>query len=182
MAISQADIERLLQGRVIIDNYRAKDAQGIDESDTLPEKLKAIGFTSDNPVQEFHDFNKYMNEQGFLEMNIQGDCDFCEGFEGKPHCQVIWGSRSCFNRKVNPRTEGFWVGIVQGLSASARMGADGGSDDWAITLAYYDEHKEPDGRFWYCPKGHGFYIDVSELQRKAKNKNNPIGKYSFIWR
>lgn len=181
MTISQADIERLLQGRVIIDNYRAKDSQGVDESDTLPEKLKAIGFTSDNPVQEFHDFNKNMLTEAFTEMGIQGDCDFCIGYDGTPKCVEIWGSRACYHTKIDPKQrEG--SSIAWSLIASAAKGFDGASDDWDATIKYYESSVDENGIYWFCPRGHGFYIDTKELRRKFHSSSSCIGKFSLLWR
>ena len=62
------------------------------------------------------------------------------------------------------------------------VGADGASSDWEQTLSYYESNQSPDGKYWYCPQGHGFYIDVSELRAKSKDDGSPIGKFSLVWR
>jgi len=149
------DIDKLLAGRAVIDEYRAKGQQGIDESPSLAAKLKELGFTSDNPVDEFFAFNTQMGILALKETPVLGECDLCQGYAGTPECQIAYGPGSCASKQNIPAGEYKWKIILLRL----RKGDIAQKGDWQSALANFASKVDAEGRHWICPKGHGFYIE-----------------------
>lgn len=180
--MKKKDITKLLRGRKIVDAYRAETAStGEHPVEELKESLKRLGFKSDNPIEEFFAFNEQLCIEAFANMNIQGECDFCVGYKGEPSCKQIWGSRACFVTQKDPKRFGD-AAFARYLLASANQHNDGASDAWEETLSYYKSKVGKNGMYWYCPEGHGFYINTQELETKLHVSSPTMGKFSLIWR
>ena len=69
-------INQILDGRRLIDAYRAAQAENPDAQELI-DKLKTLGFES---IQGFFDANEYANHiERIKSYALSGDCDDCEG-------------------------------------------------------------------------------------------------------
>ena len=153
--MDQKDVDKLLAGRAVIDAYRAKAQQGIDESADLPGELEHIGFTSDDPIAEFFDFNDAMGILALKETPVEGECDLCQGYSGTPECQLAYGASSCSAKQRIPAGDYKWKIILLRI----RKGDIAQKGDWNAALANFASKVDAQGKHWICPKGHGFYIE-----------------------
>jgi hypothetical protein len=91
------DIERLLAGRKLVDDYRAAHAStGEHETDKLISGLKELGFAS---IEEFFKFNRRMGQEDAKRCTRRvGVCDFCVG--RTPGCV-----KACYEKFSEPSKE-----------------------------------------------------------------------------
>lgn len=157
--MNKKDVAKLLRGRKIVDAYRAEHAKGgEDKSAKLTEDIKALGFES---IEEFFRLNDAMCMQAIREIPIYGECDFCEGYKGKPRCQVWFGRDGCAATKARPNKEDMYAAILVKTRAGA---ADFIYEYSAGRLAYLKKGVDKNtGIYWYCTKGHGFYCKPLEV-------------------
>jgi len=125
--MTQKDIDRLLAGRKVVDDYRSV-AASYREADTLSkvtakktdialakekyqdrekatEKmhngLYKLGFgkgADPSAFESFMEFNNDMNFKVFKECRpIKGECDLCVGYDKDPPCKVYYKEKACIN-------------------------------------------------------------------------------------
>jgi hypothetical protein len=158
----QSDVDKLLAGRTIINAYRIKGGQGIDESPLLADKLRALGFVSSNPIQEFFEFNDAMGVQALKETPILGVCDFCAGFVGTPYCQNKFGNGSCAVTKKSISGDDVYKAVLFRLQQYEFQGQTfTKADNWNTLMNNLKKSKL--SKFYFCPTGHGYYIEPSTM-------------------
>jgi hypothetical protein len=173
LGMTEKDIAKLLKGRGIIDAYRAQHSKGIDESAGLTDKLKAIGFTSDNPIGEFFSFNDQMCLEAIKILPIYGECDSCKGYKGTPKCQEWFGNSGCAITRKIPSKEDMHRAILIKIRAGV---ANSLYETQAERIAYYKGEVETGTNIhWFCTKGHGFYCKPLEVTVVED-------RFSLIWR
>jgi hypothetical protein len=147
------DIEKLLAGRKIIDDYRAASIQRRDESAELPGRLQAIGFAS---ITDFYNFNDTMCLEAIKNLPIFGNCDLCKGYKGMPECQKRFKDQLCATLQPLSGDQLFKAILYRIQKRDFR------TDSWTDTLIRFKAQSKS-GKFWICPEGHGFYLKPNEI-------------------
>lgn len=157
------DIEKLLEGRKVVDVYRGAHA-GLHTSDhqekevaheqiegQLAQGLEKLGFT----IDEFFALNKRMVLETFKEYRpFYGQCDFCEGYEGTPPCLTLYGEGSCYyTKKLATKEQAAGVQFQRYQQ---------GIHDWSV--ANLKKDILGDKYYSFCPPGHGYYGLLAELR------------------
>lgn len=175
--MKKTDIDRLLEGRRITEEYEQDSAPGESAKWAFVRELQSIGF---NSPKIFSDWNDQMNRIAYKEcVTIDGHCDNCKGYEGaplKPLClqlftkgspMNIWyiEGQSCyagvtvyeedFQRHINERDA--WTSnydrIVEIFFRLMRIG-----------YTHYDVDKTKTRGSYVCPEGHGIsVVQVKDL-------------------
>jgi hypothetical protein len=103
------DLEKLLAGRKLVDEYRAAHAsRGVHEVEKLISGLKELGFVS---IEDFFAFNQVMNLAEIKRCTVYiGQCDNCQGKESKGCVQ------SCYNVKTKGGTKQLVADVNDTLS------------------------------------------------------------------
>ena len=186
--MTQADIDKLLAGRAIINAYQATRHTPSKDATKLEEDLKQLGFES---IDAFYDFNKDAVMEALVEIGVEGQCDSCQGYTGTPMCQENWGSLSCSTKpveSVNPRKLGLFHFFLRRDKVSDISGVVsediGGTDPighWQEVIDHFTANMDEIGMYWFCPKGHGFYINVPKFDKLIKDEKSIVGKFSLVW-
>jgi len=157
------DIEKLLEGRKVVDAYREVHADfgkgklgkttHADLGLELTQGLQELGFA----IGEFFEFDKQMKFNTFKEYRpFYGECDFCEGYEDTPPCKALYGNVSCYATKQQATKE-------KALRAQLNRYQQG-IHKWSVS-EFLQEAKVSKGKYYsFCPPGHGYYGLVAELK------------------
>lgn len=153
--ISDADIAKLLKGREIIDTYRAQVSQDADVTTKLIANIKGLdpNFAG---IQDFYTFNEQMCIQALKDLPVYGTCDLCAGWKSKtniPYCQQAFGAGSCAAKGIALTINTMYKAILQRLQLGHF-----GKYDWPTTISNFKAFADVQGRAWFCPQGHGFYV------------------------
>lgn len=156
--MQQADVDKLLQGRAIVDAYRAEHTKGKADSVKLTEDIHSLGFAS---IDNFFEFNDEMCIAAIKEFPIYGECDHCRGYAGTPKCKITYGDSVCISEGVNLTEKN----LKTALLFRARGGSYGIPAGWKGELIPLQkvEAAKNNGIFWCCPEGHGFYLKPLEI-------------------
>jgi len=135
------DIERLLAGRKIIDDYRDKP-----RSEKIP-LLRELGFSS---TAEYSIWDRKMIFQAFKESYpIEGECDLCAGITEKEiKCVVTFSFEACYYKKL--------VGVPDSIYQWSLEQYLKGN----LYLTESGVYKIKSG----CPVDHGFYTIPSKIK------------------
>jgi hypothetical protein len=166
VVINAANVQLLLKGRTLIDNYRNSFPNG--DSAKLISDIQALGFTD---VSVFYKFNDDMCVAALQVHNIQGSCDLCKGYAGTPDCLKRYGRDSCYATGVVLTKAAMYVAILKRLIT----GDFGVTDDWNASIAALKTHADANGIYWYCRPGGGFYLNT-------KTAAVPPYLFSLKWR
>lgn len=159
------DIEKILEGRKVVDAYRLVHAglatTGQQEKDVAHESieldmaqgLEKLGFTTD----EFFALNKRIVFEIFSEYRPRyGECDFCEGYSGVPRCKELYGDGSCFvTGEIATEEIATKVRFIRYLK---------GEHKWLVAEFLAEATISGDRYYSVCPPGHGYYGLVAELK------------------
>ena len=172
--MDKGKIEKLLQGRKIIDTHTAtkEAAAGSKDYDIvhtdsillMNSELQKLGFEEGNEVDSFLKFNKQMHDDILLEVfPLQGFCDGCVGnldpTTGKETgymCEKMYG-KSCPDPSVLATKETGIIPMFLQMSVFT-ITRKNISDPNSKTISEKNHILRN-----ACPEGHGFYVDISRV-------------------
>jgi hypothetical protein len=164
---TEEEIRLLIKGRDLVDAYKADAAREVDSSAQLAKSMQELGFRD---VQDFLNFNERLCTEALRNMPIYGACDLCAGLkDDTPWCQKRFGAYSC---KAFDNVLGTEDTMYRAVLQRLQLG-DWGRDDWDTTMANFEKLADTDGKLWFCPKPHGYYI----IPKTAKR-----GQFTLSWR
>jgi len=147
--MDKEDVDKVLAGRVIVDKHRnrqlynEKDDDHDKSTQEMYDGLAALGFKS---FEEFETNNELANyDEWKSKSKIEGDCDFCEGYEGTPPCVLRHADHACFYNKMT--TESIY-----------RMVYKWRYKDKEIYSGDKASFVTNSGVYRGCPEGHGWHF------------------------